>query len=221
MRTGLSHNWLSEAAEQLEASFERGLGLNIFQARLISEAASLLGFADLMQRLDTLLETENVGSSLRGAITNVVLSKAGAAKPLSPAPVGQAEMQHPLFASSAAIEAMCLASDRHIALCVGRDYGAAMAAAGTELELQEVALTQIILGDAEVALAFLPKLSEQRRQHVLLVAMLEFYRHGQIDRAVGVRDALPADFFDPYVLAHMALTVSGRMPWLGYPYPDY
>lgn len=90
----------------------------------------------------------------------------------------------------------------------------------SELQAEEYTSTLAILGQIDAALAFIERESfaADRRIGVLMVACVESHRRGQDVLARHLLDQIP---FNPWSWLSLAAGFLGRVPWAGYPYPDY
>jgi len=88
-----------------------------------------------------------------------------------------------------------------------------------DLQQTENILNRTIEGDIGGALAAMPTLLPHRRTNLLLVMVVELYRRDRHAEAEGLREK--SELNDEWDLVHLAWGAAGRVPWLGYPYPDY
>lgn len=217
-KSRLSARCLELAVDHFEKQWARKQAVNIFGAEDASDAARVLGFSAHAARLDAILSTVTVADSLRGAITSIEITNDMKAKPLPRRTLEEIEHAYPQFRSSYMSDLLSKGGD-HLQLCLDRNYEAALSKATCELDEVEVALAQLLLGDFQAA-----RLSFQRfptRQHDMLVVLaIELYRRNCFNEAEEIYSAL-LDRDSTWTPIHLAVGVSGRVPWPQYPFPDY
>jgi len=217
----LSLQLLTHVAELLEESQRKGGGCNYLAARFAGHAARLLEFDALSLRFANLLAALTPDQYWSAMITNIPRTDDVLRGVRQLLPLAEIEREHPLFTDDYATT-MITDSSVHLLPCLDHHYEAAFAAAESEASREEVALTQAVLGDTELAIASTSRLSEHhRRDNVLFVVAIELYRHNRSAEAEAIHKRLPKATLCEWGSAHMALGVANRVPWAGYPYADY
>jgi hypothetical protein len=216
----VSRDLLAGVADALEKTNSRKGGFNHLVARYAGNACRLFTFSDLEARFQALLTTVTPELYWAGAVTNLDTTRIpeGGAQ-LSP--LSKIEQEHPFFPEDYA-SMILRRMGGHLALCADRDYNGAFRQAKTELDKEEIVLSQVLMGDFDLAEEALPRLTdEHRRQSVIFVATIEFYRAGKTSEAEAYRSRLPVHSLADWDGAQMALGASNRVPWEIYPFPDY
>lgn len=91
----------------------------------------------------------------------------------------------------------------------------------TALARENLLLTMVMRGHLRAGLTMSWRLPRQRRLNVWFVAAIELFRQGKLKRAQLIVRLLPRSELDIWGKPHMALGITGRAAWPGYPYPDY
>lgn len=212
----LSLQLLIEAAEIYEKEYRERDSFNIYEVQGAGNAALLFEFDELMLRFTNLLQgitpeiyrSNNLGISGNDDVPQY-------ARELRP--LQDIQTDYPLFTEDYAATVI-QKSGAHLLPCLDRDYKAAYALAETELSKEDVALTQAILGDFQLAIESSKLLSDQfRRESVHFVVAIELYRHNRRTEAEEIHNR----FLGKWHLTQLALGVANRVPWIGYPYPDW
>jgi hypothetical protein len=140
---------------------------------------------------------------------------------LMPKALPEVERSHPPFTDDYP-EAVIGRESENIRRCLKREYDVAFANAQSELDREMIALSQVILGDVDLALASTSRLAEtDRKDNVLFVATIELYRRRRDSEADALYSRFSNGGLSESALAQMAIGVSNRVPWEGYPFPDY
>lgn len=197
---------------------DRPGGVNIGAAEAARDAARLLGFEALAARGDALLRDRSGSDLLRGALTNIRLADEAKPTPLSRRALDELERAYPPFCDSYVPDLLSTGGD-HLRPCLQRDYEAALAAAKCELEEFEVVLAQLLLGDLGEARRSFGRFPS-RKENLQVVLAIELHRRNRFDEAEAVCSAL-LDHEPVWTPIHLALGISGRVPWSRYPLPDY
>jgi hypothetical protein len=206
--------WLTERAR--ERDFHTHLARELGSLGIIGDFPSIVGAAARVLR--DAPET----AFTAGLVTNV--------RPLSrfvrrELPEGDAlERMFESYRDDRVLEHMRRFAEPHIAWALrGRDEEAA-SHAHTDLAQEEYASTCAVLGRIDEALGFVARsgFPETRRVGPLLVACVESFRRGDQARSLSLVERLvPDGSTDPWIRVHLAAGFLGRVPWAGYPYPDY
>ncbi len=117
-----------------------------------------------------------------------------------------------------------LAQER-VALCRRRDLtpGEVLETAKTPLDIEEIGCTYAALGrfDSAAEVARREGLEPSRRDGILWTREVENLRRGDLEtpdlEILGLREGTA----DPWRAGYVALCALGRLPYLGYPYPDW
>lgn len=137
--------------------------------------------------------------------------------------MAQLEEDHPVYSRHESRErvAKLVGSERHIALCLEGRFDDAKREAQSDLALEEAGLTMAVLGEFDAARRVMsdPALPDFRRAGVRLVLMIELFRAGRQDEASALLGEMEATGLSEW--DHLALGIAGRVPWVGYPYPDW
>ena len=126
----------------------------------------------------------------------------------------------------------CGRSEPHLALSFERSYADAISIAASQAKdsermLEEIASTQAILGDFEWAQDTIEHhvTSDFRQRGALLVLVIELLRRGRFEQAKSMLHKLDSGNQDVWNRAsenvHIVLSLIGRLPWQGYPFPDW
>lgn len=227
----VTHLAKSRARRYLEASVEELEGkakdnqYNIFEVRLLANAATVLQQTDIAHRALALLRKVPDGVFWAGMITNFELPKNVPESLRTADSPQQLERQFPCYVEHDIADRtrMSAKTEDHLRLCLEGNVARAFAIAKTELQLEEVCETLAILGDFDAALnvARAPTFPDSRRRGVLVVIAIELFRRGRIEEFEKILAILEKPRLGVSEYAYLALGLSGRVPWGGYPYPDY
>ena len=218
----LADHLFRDAINRLEAASPT---VNYFSVKSVGGAARILGFESYADRCAAILQTLPDASFTAGAIANFPMPKRVPAGFRQILDMEQLNAYHPPLtdASVAKYIAECGSSQEHLRLIVHGDYDAAFAAAKTELDVEECASAQAVLGDIESALrsASTVVVPEFRANNVRFICTSELFRRERFDDANQLFDSIYPSQMGPDAAAQMALGANHRLPWLGYPFPDW
>jgi len=93
--------------------------------------------------------------------------------------------------------------------------------AKSDLDLEEVGEAQAMLGRIDAAYKTAARLPPYRRHLVLLVACIEASRQGKTKQSDELLAELRTIGMGAWNLLAVALGLGARMPWDGYPFPDW
>jgi len=110
--------------------------------------------------------------------------------------------------------------DPHIRLVLEGRLDEAWGSAATDLDKEEHLATCAFLGDFERVAKLVEHVPAGRRDIPLMVVCVESFRRGDHALARGLLDRL-SNRQDPWTWFQLASGLLGRVPWGGYPYPDY
>jgi hypothetical protein len=225
-RGRLAYGWLEELIGDFEAAKTNRKGFNILAGQAAGDAARVLEFCDLDQRIDKLLEGLVLGDTLRGAITSFERSDR-LNQPLTRRTREEVENEHPPF-SIAAVRELFGESGPHLLACLDGNYDLALSESSIEIEpdtlaciKHDIVVARAVLGDVrdvDSARHLLSDHAENRRSDIAVVMAIEFYRRGQTAEAEAMQKFISRNDWTP---THLALGISQRAPWSIYPFSDY
>ena len=110
-----------------------------------------------------------------------------------------------------------------IALCLEGQFQEARSVAGSGVRLEEVGAALAVLGefDAARSVASDPALEAFRQRGVRFVLVIELFRRGRVDEAGLLLAEFEFTGLGAWERVHLALGFAGRVPWGGYPFPDW
>lgn len=114
--------------------------------------------------------------------------------------------------------------DSHIQLALAGRIEEAWSKAETPLAKEECASTCGVNGDVTALVALIARAEFPRDRWIgpAMVACIESYRRGDVDRAAEYLDTILASARSGcWEWAQLAAGFLGRVPWGGYPFPDY
>lgn len=113
-------------------------------------------------------------------------------------------------------------SELHISLCLQRRYYEARQFAKNELALEDIAATQIVMGDFDAAKETLQMIKTRTSARDLqIVFIVELFRRDRNDEAESLLNELRKNGLRLWEYIHLAYGLAGHEPWGGYPYFDY
>lgn len=118
----------------------------------------------------------------------------------------------------------CGSGAPQIQLVLDGQLDEAWTAAKTELAKEEHAATLGVLGHIDQALACIrrPEFPATRKVGPSMVVCVESFRRGGLSQAGALlEEHLPRERTTGWSAIHIAAGLLGRIPWGGYPYPDY
>ncbi len=185
-------------------------------ARDAGAVAVLGGFGGLAARAERLLERADPRSS---AMTSV--EGTGAVAAISLPHGGELAAMFPAYEREAVLKDVRSEMAPHLELALERRFDEAWAACKDDHEREEVIAVRALLHDFEGARAMLerPSFPEERRAGPLVVIAVESFQLGQLDATRAVIGELERSG-DAHWWVHMAAGLLGRLPWVGYPFPD-
>lgn len=190
-------------------------------ARYAGNAALLLQFEELARRFERLLARSKWKDFYGGIITNARLPWFVPKRLRQLGPFQEIEKNHPEFTPDFAIATITRYCPQMLP-CVERGFDELLSVATTELAVEEVALSQAILGRYSDAVESSSRLTEQdRKENVRFVIAIERYRLAQIDDGQEMHETLNRRTLAGWGGAQFALGICCRLPWNIYPYPDY
>ncbi|MBC7878979.1 MAG: hypothetical protein H7Y59_17545 [Anaerolineales bacterium] len=113
-------------------------------------------------------------------------------------------------------------NEPHITLCLDAQYDEALKHAANDLALEDIAATQIVLGDFVTAQETLKRITTRNSvKDMLIVFIIEKFRRNEMKDVFSLLDELRARQIDLWEYVHLAFGFAGYEPWGGYPYADY
>lgn len=185
----------------------------------------LLGFDSYAETCATVLNSLPDENFTAGIISNFPIPK----KP-SPAirqidPLERLDSDHPPLTDESVAKYIrkCANSQAHLKLAFDRQYSAAFAACKCELDTEETAGAQAVLGDIDAALESAASIvtPDFRAHNVRFICTIELFRRERWSDARKLFDAIYPTQIGPDAAAQMALGANHRLPWLCYPFPDW
>lgn len=218
---------LQSALASLEASASDGM-FDTMVLRSLAGVAQVLGQVQIAERARALLRTAPDEAFWANLITNIEPTKAGTERLRSMDSREQLEARYPLYVEDEIIEWIrrCARSEPHLALCLEGRVADAIAVAVANADgrlLEEVGITMACLGefDAAINIARDPALEAFRQGGVRYVMVFETHRRGRLEQSAAILAELASDRLSRWEHLQLALGFSGRVPWGGYPYPDW
>jgi hypothetical protein len=211
----LARGLLRVAIVWLELEDEAGRH-EVSLAREAGAVAVLGGFGGLAARAERLLERADPQAS---AMTDVEGTGAVAGVSL---PHGRelAEM-FPPYERDAVMRTARNELRAHRELALAQRFDEAWNACSDDREREEVVALRALLHDFDGARAMIdrPSFPADRKPGPLVVVAIESFQLGQLDRARAVLGELERSN-DVHWWVHAAAGLLGRLPWIGYPFPD-
>jgi hypothetical protein len=114
-------------------------------------------------------------------------------------------------------------ADPHIQLALAERTDEAWSRAQTPLAREECASTCAVMGNVAVAMELIARheFPAERWIGPAMVICVESFRGGDLDRASIVLDEILAGRSGCWEWTQLAAGLIGRVPWGGYPFPDY
>ncbi len=191
---------------------------NLFVIRDLEALALIAGQRDLAAFAVSLIQAQPDSAFTAGVITNIKdLSGLVRRKPTT---LEEAAAWFPPYAADLASK-LAESKDPHIAPVFADAVALASRSASTPLEREEFASSCAVAGRFDDALAAVaaPDFEPNRRLGPWMVVCVEAFRAGRLDLA---EQLISEHFSRP---GHFPLSVPagllGRVPWGGYPFPDY
>lgn len=199
---------------------------NIPHIQTLGLTAKALGHPDICERALRLLQTAPSGSFFADIITNLKLPKIPPPWMRTLGSVEQWQDDHPLYRGEtmiAYLKKSASASEEHLALCLEGRFAEARALAGSGRRLEEVGSTLAVLGEFEIArsVAGDPTLEAFRQKGVRLVLVMELFRRKRTEEATDLLGELEVEGLSAWDRILLATAFADRVPWIGYPYPDW
>ena len=212
---GNAVNRLSEAAPKV----------NHYSLWSVGGASALLGFDAYVESCESILQSLPDGNFTEGLISNFPLPKKPAPALRQIAPLERLNADHPPMNDETVAQYIrdSCKSEPHLALAAEKRYVEAFDACKSELDTEETAATQAVLGDIDAAIVSAATVVKPdfRADNVRFVCTIELFRRERWADAHKLFDVIYPSQIGPDAAAQMALGANHRLPWLGYPYPDW
>lgn len=101
------------------------------------------------------------------------------------------------------------------------DYKCQFRDCKNDYERECLLITLVLRGHMRLALRLSWRLPRYRRINVRFVAAIESFRMGRLHAAKRLLRSLPRSTMCIWGKPQMAIGMTGRAAWIGYPYPDY
>ena len=177
---------VEQAVSDLESDAKQGRYAPM-PTKFAGSVAQLLGREDIALRCSKLLGDAPDSAFWYGVLTNIVLPEAVPPQMRSIPTLAELEEAFPPYSESRVVAYIqqCAESEQYLALALERRYKEAFDHAKSDVQVQEIALTQAVLGDMEAAMdsAASRVSSEDRRFGVFLVLTVELFRRGRVEEA--------------------------------------
>ena len=205
---------LSMGVRAVEQLVKAGKTVSYFGLQRAMDAAVLLGQPLLLQRLLNIANALPKIDPLKGGFSNLPAGSVPRWRPTL-REFDDIVEHHPLLDEDYFERFM---TGDHLGAVRAGEVARALALAKSEFDRLEVRLAQLVIAGPDAIPADLGILAD--RQHdIALVRCIEHARRGRWDAALEERGALIAGDFDLATL--LAIGFAGRVPWIGYPFPDY
>lgn len=206
---------LSEAATWLKQETHDGRW-HYFFTRTLANVAMLGDLPDVVRAANEALVAAPERGTLAGSITNVAAHRKTAQRP--PPNLADAHDAHPPHPGPCLLDRE---QDPHLVLVRQARFEEARTHATTPLAQEEYASACAVVGNIGEALAFIDTdtFPADRKRGPQVVACVESWRLGDLPQTQALLDRLTPR--DAYENAWLAAGFLGRMPWNGYPFPDY
>ncbi|MAT14065.1 MAG: hypothetical protein CMJ46_02200 [Planctomyces sp.] len=216
-----AYSLLSDVVVELEFKLMQTGSCNSLLTRCAGEASLALGFSELAERCESLLQRSDWDGFFGGVFTNIELPEVVPDQMCELSEYEEAERRFPVFPEDNAESAI----QKHYPEFHERglaDPIDALTGTDLEFELECTALSFVLLGEVNRAMEFAKTIKEkERRFHVIATIALEHFRHGNTEAADHFLSMLPSDWLSHWYAVRFAVGICNRIPWELYPYPDY
>lgn len=211
----LARGLLRVAIVWLELEDEAGRH-EVSLAREAGAVAVLGGFGGLAARAERLLEKSDPHASHQTELEHTGVTSAASL------PHGRqlAEM-FPPYEREAVLRSVRAEPRPHRELALAQCWDEAWAACHDDHSREEVIALRALLHDFQGARVMLehPAYPSSRRAGPMVVIAIESFMLGELDRTRGIVAELERSD-DVHWWVHAAAGLLGRLPWIGYPFPD-
>jgi len=219
---------ISKSLEQFEKNHLENTRLNVPAIKFHRDIAVLFGFTEIEARLVEILKHKNMSHSLKNSFHNFSNSEVQRlkAKPLSLTPYRLLQERYPVFSTKYAKLVVGQQGEIWSEVCLsGRFDEALNIALGEKDDLATACVINSIavLGSPELASKLgASYLSESRQKDANMVFAIEFSRaKNETGKKETIQKLLQDKLFYEWEAGQLALGISDKVPWAGYPYPDY
>jgi hypothetical protein len=217
----LATTLLDLVAGELETTFRQNRSCNTLLARYASDVSQALDLPDLTSRFAKLLRKSKWEGFFGGMITNARLPWFVPKRMRQLTSIEKINEDYPLFCDDFASETFTKYYPEMLP-CIVNGFDSLLGDASTEVAIEEIALSQVLLRQYDDGLATARRLTEShRRNNVRFVTAIEQYRFDRIDDAEAMKESLDDGTLSGWGAAQFAMGVCNRVPWCPYPYPDY
>ena len=218
----LAEHLLRDATQRLTDSAPE---VNHYSLWSVGGASALLGFDNYAQSCKSVLQSLPDDNFTAGLISNFPLPKKPAPALRQIAPLERLQSDHPPMTDESLAQYIRDSgnSQEHLRLACDGLYSDAFSACKSELDTEETAAAQAVLGDIDAALASAESVVKPdfRADNVRFICTIELFRAERWDDANKLFNTTYPDQIGADAAAHMALGANHRLPWLGYPFPDW
>lgn len=217
----LATTLLGQVADELETTFRKSRSCNTLLVRYASGVSQAIDIPDLTSRFAYLLRKSKWDGFFRGMITNARLPWFVPRRMRQLTPMEKIDEDHPVFTDDFALETFTKYYPEMLP-CIENGFDTLLSDVTTELAIEELALSQVILRHYDDGLATAERLTEShRRNNVRFVTAIEQYRNDRLDDAEMMKESLDDGTLSGWGAAQFAMGICNRVPWCPYPYPDY
>jgi hypothetical protein len=218
----LADSLLREATQRLADAAPE---VNHYSLWSVGGASALLGFDSYAESCESVLQSLPDGNFTAGLISSFPLPKKPAPALRKIAPLERLESDHPPLTNESV--AQCVRdfgnSQEHLRLAYDRLYSDAFSACKSELNKEETAAAQAVLGDIDAALVSAESevKPDFRADNVRFICTIELFRAERWAEANELFNLIFTNQIGSDAAAHLALGANHHFPWLGYPFPDW
>lgn len=213
---------LSDATERLA---DAAPTVNHFSLWSVGGAAALLSFDSLAQTCESILQSLPDENFTAGLISNFPLPKKAAPALRRIPPLERLESDHPPMTDESIARYIRKSgqSQEHLRLASDGLYSKAFSACQSDLDIEETAAAQAVLGDIDGALASAQSVVKPdfRADNVRFICTIELFRRECWSEADRLFRLMFPSQIGPDAAAQIALGANHRLPWLGFPFPDW
>ncbi len=199
--------------------------VNYSSLRSVGGASRLLGLDAYAESCESILQTLPDPSFTRSLVANFSVPKKPAQAQRKIAPMERLNSDHPRMTEGSVVQYLrdCGKSESHLRLAIERRYKHAFDACKSELDIEETACAQAVLGDIDVAIDSASNVVKPdfRSNNVRFICAIELFRRERWSDAHELFDLIYPSRIGPDAAAQMALGANHRLPWVGYPLPDW
>jgi len=210
-------------ARGLKKDAEQGQ-LNTIVAKSMGSLALVTDFPLIQKTAETLLREAPQEPLLAGGITNIPASERLRRKHELPTRESIEEHEFPSYDRGSVLNRMRSFSEPHIQLVIDGQLTQAIGHVETPLQMEEFACACSVIGNIDDAVAYIGgnKFPAERQGGPLVVACIESFQRGRNEEALTLLDQIcESKLCQHFERLSLASGFLGRVPWQGYPFPDY